>query len=610
MKTYYYLHFVSLLFSISLLGQTNFTVYNDAGLDAAILNSGTGPGTIITLANSGNWANTTLSISKSGTAIAPITIKAETPGSVVFSGNTNVKLGGSYINFEGVVFMNPPATVNIGTPLIDFRVNSSNVGNYCKVTNIKIVNFNQETAAQSSVFKWILLRGHHNEISYSSFLGKHGVGSIINDNRDSPAIENYHKIHHNYFADRTPQGTSVVNENNDQDAIRIGNSSTSLENSFTEIYDNYFYNFVGEIEVISNKSCGNKYYNNTFESYSGALTLRHGNNCEVYNNFFLAKGQSFSGGIRVIGENHKIYNNYIEGTRARYPNNSATSGLSGINIHNGILNSALNEYYQVKNATIVNNTFVNCDLGVRVGATFSAGTQNQPPQDVIIGNNLFLVNTTIANTSSNRAIQVTTQLIESAANLSSYENNIKQTTYAYDSFGAFDGGGNINVAVPPTQPAILTIGTDIYNIVSGSPAIDYAVGTYAFLTEDVIGGTRSIGATFDAGAEEFNGGGTRRPYKQTDLGVNVGFGASNALSVSDNNKFKAGIKIYPNPSKYEVYISSQLGIMQSLKVYDITGKLLLKSEINSSSYKIDVNSLSKGIYVIEIDGFKSRFVVN
>ena len=77
-----------------------------------------------------------------------------------------------------------------------------------------------------------------------------------------------------------------MNEDNDQDAIRIGNSSTSLSNSFTEVYANYFYNFFGEVEIISNKSGGNKYYNNTFRDYAGALTLRHGDDCEVHGNYF------------------------------------------------------------------------------------------------------------------------------------------------------------------------------------------------------------------------------------------------------------------------------------------------------------------------------------
>ena len=81
-------------------------------------------GTTIILKNQ-TWTNVQISINKTGTLTNPITIKAETPGSVFFEGVTNVKLGGSYIYFEGVVFRNPPASVSTGTALIDFRTSSS-----------------------------------------------------------------------------------------------------------------------------------------------------------------------------------------------------------------------------------------------------------------------------------------------------------------------------------------------------------------------------------------------------------------------------------------------------------------------------------------------------
>ena len=546
-------------------------------------------GTTIVLKNQ-IWTNVQISINKTGTMANPITIKAETPGNVFFEGVTNVKLGGSYINFEGVIFRNPPASVSTSTAIIDFRTSSSAECHNCKVTNITIDAFNQGESQQTSVFKWILLRGTNNEVSYSSFLGKHGVGSIINDNRDT-ATPNYHKIHHNYFANRTPQGTSVVNDDNDQDAIRIGNSSTSLSDSFTEVYDNYFYNFVGEIEVISNKSGSNKYYNNTFEDYSGALTLRHGDNCEVFNNFFLANGKSFSGGIRVMGENHKIYNNYVQGTRAKYPNNSSTNGLAGINIHNGILNSALNGYYQVKNAIIVNNTFVDCDLGIRVGATFSSSTQNQAPQDVVIGNNLMFENTT-------KAIQVTTQLIGTS---SKYENNIKQNGL-FDSFGSVAASGNLSVT-----SGLLQLTGDLYKLPSNSPAIDYGTGTYNFLTNDVFGGIRNV--LFDAGAEEYGAAGTLKPYKQTDVGVKVGFGAYATLS---NNKVFSGekrITIYPIPATNVLTVTSEISTIGFVKIFDMSGKLLFDTLVNSKKIDVNLNAFSKGVYILDVDGYKSRFVV-
>ena len=572
--------FYFLLFLGGLLGAQ--TVSTNSELNTAISNAV--PGTTIILAN-GTWTDVQISIQKTGTMSNPITIQAQTPGSVFFEGKCYVKMGGAYIVFSGVVFQNP-SNLSTGTPVIDFK--ASNDCNNCTVTNIKIDAYNGTAAQETSVYKWILLRGANNEVSYSSFIGKNGVGSIINDNRSS-TIANYHKIHHNYFADRTPVG--VVNDLNDQDAIRIGSSSTSLSDSFTEVYDNYFYNFVGEIEVISNKSGSNKYYNNTFEDYSGALTLRHGDNCEVYNNFFLANGQSFSGGIRMMGENHKVYNNYMEGTVAKYPNNSSTNGLAGINIHNGILNSPLSGYYQVKNATIVNNTFVNCDLGIRVGATFSSGTQNQPPQDVVIGNNIMYENT-------NKAIQVTTQLTGTS---SKYENNIKQNG-TFDSFGAVTATGNINVT-----SGLLATGTDFYRIVTGSAAIDYGVGSYSFLTEDIIGGTRP--ANFDAGAEEFNAGGTSRPYKQSDVGVTIGFGGSGTLSVGYNTKLGNNLRIYPVPVTGDfLNLALENLNLGQVQIIDMLGRTVINSTINAPKGQININSLTNGTYIVKVQGVSKMIV--
>ncbi|WP_445737016.1 chondroitinase-B domain-containing protein [Mariniflexile sp.] len=571
------------LFLGNILQAQTVTVTNKTDLNTQINNAVAGK-TII-LANSGVWTDVQLNFAKTGTAANPITIKAETLGGVTFTGKSYIRMGGSYIVIDGIVFANP-SNIDTGRPVIEFRGNSTDCNN-CKVTNIKIDSYNGTEAQKTQTYKWVLIEGQYNEISYCSFIGKYGVGSIINDNRNDNNPD-YSKIHHNYFADRTP--INVVNDDNDQDAIRIGNSATSLSDSFTEVYDNYFYNFVGEIEIISNKSGSNKYYNNTFADYSGALTLRHGDNCEVFNNFFLANGHSFSGGVRVMGENHKIYNNYVEGTVAKYPNNSSTSGLAGINIHNGILNSPLNGYYQVKNATIVNNTFVNCDLGIRVGATFNS-TQNQPPQNVVIANNIMYQNT-------ERAIQVTTQLTGAS---SKYENNIKQNG-TFDSFGSVTATGNINVT-----SGLLTSGTDFYRIASGSAAVDYGLGTYSFLTKDITGGSRP--ANFDAGAEELNSGGTFTPYKISDVGTIVGFGGSLTLSVSNENLKSESLKLYPNPVNGNyLNVSLKNKPLGHIKIINMLGKTVMESVIDNTSGKINVSSLSNGIYILKVQGVSKLFV--
>ena len=554
-------------------------------LNAAISNASAG--TTIILANQ-TWTDVQININKTGTESNPITIKAQTPGNVFFEGRSNISLGGSYIIFEGVIFQNASGLITNGDkiePIIEFRDTSNNDCVNCIVRNIKIDSYNGTSSQETLKFKWIIIYGEYNEVSYSSFIGKNGVGSIINDNHNN-STPDYSKIHHNYFADRVPVNNDV-NGLNDQDAIRIGVSTTSLSDSFTEVYDNFFNNWSGEVEIISNKCGSNKYYNNTFRDFQGTLTLRHGNNTEVYGNYFFANNNSFSGGIRVIGEDHKIYNNYIEGVNHRKPSGSGSGATGGINVSNGKPNSALNEYYQVKNVQIINNTLVNCDLAIRIGTKVNSAL-TLAPENLIVANNIML-------NSSDSAFEETTVPFGTSI----YEGNITQN-------GNWDliNGLNSNQTV---TSGLLTSGSDFYNITSGSAALDSGLGTYNFLTTDITGGIRST--DFDTGAEEFNSGGTNLPYSIADVGLKLGFGADQTLNIVafDND---TELQLYPNPIKgnYLTILLKNKNI-GSVKIIDSLGRIVPQNYIALSKGKIEVTKLPKGIYIVIVNNRFKKILI-
>lgn len=587
---------LTIVFQLGLQGISNAQVVSDKNELAEAINNASA-GTEIVLAD-GTWTDVNISIDVEATENQPVVISAETAGDVFFEGNSQIEIGGAHIIFQGVIFRNPSGLIVNNDridPIISFRANGNECDD-CIVTNIKIEDYNGTSAQEEAVFKWILVYGFRNEISYSSFVGKHGVGSIINHNRNDGEADRT-SIHHNYFADRTPVGE--FNELNDQDAIRLGNSSTSLSESFSEVYENYFHNFSGEIEIISNKCGGNKYFNNTFRDYQGSLTLRHGNNCEVYGNFFFAENNSTTAGIRVIGEGHKIYNNYIEGVNSRKAGGSLSGATGGINISNGRPNTALNGYFTVKDTEIVHNTFVNCDYAIRVGTTVSSNL-TLPPENVEISNNVMV-------NSSSSAFLIQTN----GNNAFSASGNITEN-------GDWDLATNVNNNVVANSD-LLTEEQEFFRVADGSVLINAGIGSFDYLATDILGGDRDTAP--DAGAEEFGAAGERLPFTDADVGVNVGFGANLpdnpdpgvVASVFDEKDVNDQIVLYPNPAVNKVVsFKSDQPILEEVVIFDNSGKRLKQQVFTIDNQSIDLRGFESGVYLITIPSnqFQKLVIIN
>jgi poly(beta-D-mannuronate) lyase len=186
---------------------------------------------------------------------------------------------------------------------------------------------------------------------------------------------NHHRIDHNHFGPRPPLGE------NGGETIRIGTSDWSMHDSHTLVEANLFERCNGEGEIISSKSGGNVYRGNTFVACEGALTLRHGNRNTVEGNFFLGRHAPHTGGVRVIGEDHRVVNNYFEALAGDGPR-------SALSVMQGIVDSPLAGYFQVKRALIAFNTFVDCAVPLIIGQPGARTTL--PPEDCVIANNVVV----------------------------------------------------------------------------------------------------------------------------------------------------------------------------------------------------------------------------
>lgn len=326
-------------------------------------------GDTLLLAN-GSWHNVDIVIISQGSEFHPIVIMAETPGKVIFSGNSKVRLGGQYIEFNGVIFKE--GFVQNGS-VIEFRAPKNILANYCRVTNCVIDNYNKPDRLADD--NWIKIYGRHNRFDHNYIVNKKNLGTtlvvMLNDTLNQ---NNYHRIDHNYFGERPRLGS------NGGETIRIGTSTFSLTSSHTLVEDNYFEHCNGEVEIISVKSCDNIVRRNTFYECEGGLVLRHGDRNLVEDNFFIGNGKPNTGGVRVINAGHKIINNFfyeLAGDRFR----------SALAILNGVPNSPINRYNQVKDVTITDNVFINCN-----SVELSAGKdleRTARPEDVLIADNIF-----------------------------------------------------------------------------------------------------------------------------------------------------------------------------------------------------------------------------
>ena len=83
-----------------------------------------------------------------------------------------------------------------------------------------------------------------------------------------------HTISNNYFYKYSKIDNTLSNAG-DSETIRIGTSEYQNVNSNVTVSNNYFVEADGENEIISNKSKGNIYSNNTFRRCRGSLAVSY-----------------------------------------------------------------------------------------------------------------------------------------------------------------------------------------------------------------------------------------------------------------------------------------------------------------------------------------------
>jgi len=256
------------------------------------------PGDTIVWA-AGRYENVAMRLRGAGTEAAPITVRAETTGSVVFTGASQLEVRGAWTVIEGLTFEQ--------TTLDPILLKDAQ---HCRVTACTM----RACAAEGVRLHYLRIGGSksaENRVDHCTFEDKRTDGVMLIVDGDEGVLSTGTRIDHNLF-----RGIAKTVRNG-MEAIRVGDSGFQRQEARTVVEENRFEACRGDAEVVSNKSTGNSYRGNVFIGCDGgAIVLRHGDRCVVEGNRIDGEARPKSGGIRIHGSGHVVRGNVLERTGA------------------------------------------------------------------------------------------------------------------------------------------------------------------------------------------------------------------------------------------------------------------------------------------------------
>src|SRR5690349_20553520 len=236
------------------------------------------PGDVI-LVKKGVYTTTEdILVRSTGIKEKPITITSEEMGAVEITGVSGFNLASpaAYVIIKGFKFTHAASKAKSGTGT-----------SFCKWTNNMF-----ETPGTG---EYLTIAGSDHEVDHNLFRNKDSLGRFIAVRGSGSQIAERLWIHHNYFKNHKNQGGR-----NGGESLQFGLSGFSLSSSNSIVEYNLFEDCNGENELISIKASRVTIRYNTIRNCPAQFTLRHGNFCEVYGNYF-----TNTPGLRIFGDDHK-----------------------------------------------------------------------------------------------------------------------------------------------------------------------------------------------------------------------------------------------------------------------------------------------------------------
>lgn len=381
-----------------------------------------------------------IAITRQGTAVAPIRIVAKSMRGATIGGTHGFGVGASatYVEIVGFVLTHAAGTNQVASGATHIR-------------------FSRNVFENSGEGAYLTIAGDDAEVDRNEFRNKKTVGNMVDVRGAGSQVARRVRIHDNYFHDFTNAGA------NGGETIRFGLSGLSMSMGFGVIEHNLFVHCTGENELISIKAGSNTIrYNTILDSPGAQLTLRHGNENQVYGNYLRG-----TDGIRIYGDRHQVFSNYLE------------RNTGGIDIGNGdgeVADGApLTSHDRPDGNVIAFNTLVNNDRQYYMtGRTNGLGATR-----TVFANNVMWGGGTAVSIDG------------------PYTNGVWSGNVVWQTGNTADmPAGSYDV----TNPMLDTDASGLMRPRSSSPVIDSAIGDYPAVVVDMDGQPRT--GRKDRGADE------------------------------------------------------------------------------------------------------------
>ncbi|WP_276481077.1 polysaccharide lyase 6 family protein [Paraflavitalea pollutisoli] len=399
------------------------------------------PGDVISVAPGDYTTTADIVIRNSGQFAEPITIAAQQKGRTTMLGKGGFRIAGAYIVIRGFVFKHSSDKA-LTEPGSRFSRWTQNIF---------------ETTGEGN---YLSLMGSDHQVDYNTFQHKNSLGKFIGVRGEGSQIAERLWIHHNYFFDFLPQ------TGNGAEAVQFGLSGYSLSSSHSLFENNLFEQCAGENELLSVKASFVTIRYNTIRDCKAQFTLRHGNHCEVYGNYFCR-----TPGLRIFGDDHIIHSNYFEQCKP------------AINIGNG---------------------------GAEVADGADVRSHDRPDRVLIAFNTLVDNEENITRTERPKGIgsthiTIAYNIIQGGGEAVSIQGPLYiQPVWKGNILFKTKGAGQLpDTAFRQIDPLLARDGAGIYHLQKGSPAIGaVAKDDFRGITVDMDGQLRK--APFDAGADQLS----------------------------------------------------------------------------------------------------------